>query len=469
MKPVFRALILLLVVVGAGVLVRQIPLAPTTGAPRGLVETGTSLGVLLLGAWLAGIVFASINLPRITGYIAFGVLVGPDVLGVVTRDQTPYLRLVNDLAIAIIALTAGGEIHLEFLKKGARSIASITLIQSVIVLVAVALAAYFAPSALAITDFTDAGDKWMIAAIVAVIAVASSPSVVIAILTETRAKGPLSQTTLASVVAKDLVLIVLFTIVMTLGARHFAEAMSASGSDDDHHQAGVLLTLVHHLGGSVVAGLLTGGLMSWYVHRVKTNMPIFVVLASLGLALLTEQLALEPLIVALVAGMMLRNVWHEETESLFETVEELSLPVYAAFFAFAGSKLELTGIGSILPAAALIVAVRLGATWLGTWLGAKVGRSPEVVGRFGWTGFVSQAGVALALAAIIQRTFGDAEFASILYNLILAMIAMQEILGPILFRWGLTRAGEVEGASARSGDEPTADDALQTPGPRGAP
>ncbi len=451
MKPVFRALVLLIVVVAAGVLVRHLPLAPTSGAPRGLVETGTSLGVLLLGAWLAGLVFASINLPRITGYIAFGVLIGPDVLGVVTRDQTPYLRLVNDLAIAIIALTAGGEIHLDFLKKGARSIASITLVQSAIVLLAVVLAAYFAPGILAITDFTEPSDKWMIAAIVAVIAVASSPSVVIAILTETRAKGPLSQTTLACVVAKDLVLIVLFTIVMTLGARHFADAMSASGDADGHHKSGVLLTLVHHLGGSVVAGLITGGLMSWYVHRIKTNMPIFVVLASLGLALLSEQLALEPLIVALVAGMMLRNVWHEETESLFETIEELSLPVYAAFFAFAGSKLELTGIGSILPAAALIVAVRLGATWLGTWLGAKVGRSPEVVGRLGWTGFVSQAGVALALAAIIQRTFGDAEFASILYNLILAMIAIQEILGPILFRWGLNRAGEIGGAGGAGG------------------
>lgn len=456
MRPVVRSVVLLVTVLAAAVLVRHSPLGGASDAPEGLIETGTSLGVLLLGGWLAGRIFAAINLPRITGYIAFGVLIGPDLLGVITREQTPYLRLVNDLAIAVIALTAGGEIHLDFLKRGARAITSLTLIQSAVVLAAVVLAAFLAPGPFAITGMTEAGDKWMIAAIVAVIAVASSPSVVIAILTETRAKGPLSQTTLACVVAKDLVLIVLFTIVMTLGARHFADALASGG--EAGHKTGVLLTLVHHLGGSVLAGLIAGVLMSWYVHRVRASMPMFVVLASLGLALLSEELALEPLIVALVAGLMMRNVWPHGSESLFETVEELSLPVYAAFFAFAGSKLDLNAIGSILPAALLIVAVRLGATWLGTLLGAKAGAAPPVVAKLGWTGFVSQAGVALALAAIIQRTFGDAEFAATLYNLILAMIAVQEVLGPILFRWALTRAGELEGGRAAASGDSHADD-----------
>src|SRR5690606_15658488 len=136
--------------------------------------------------------------------------------------------------------------------------------------------------------------------------------------------------------------------------------------------SGVLLTLVHHLGGSVLAGVAIGLLMSWYVHRVRTNMPIFVVLASLGLALLSEQLALEPLIVALVAGMMMQNIWPHESESLFEAVEELSLPVYAAFFAFAGAKLELDAVVSLLPVALLIVATRVGAIWISTRVGAIV-------------------------------------------------------------------------------------------------
>ncbi len=444
MKPWLRATILLVTVLAAAMLARLAPLGPENQGPVGLIETGTSLGVLLIAAWLAGRIFAAIGLPRITGYIALGVIVGPDILGIVTEQQSPYLRLVNDLAIVVIALTAGGEIKLDFLKRGARTIVSLTLIQSAVILVAVALAAYFAAGPVRITDFTESADRWMIAAIVAVIAVASSPSVVIAILTETRAKGPLSQTVLASVVAKDLVLIVLFTIAMTIGARHFAEYLSHSKGG---HETGVLLTLVHHLGGSVVAGLIVGLLMSWYVHRIRAKMPIFIVLASLGLALLSEELALEPLIVALVAGMMMQNVWPHESESLFEAVEELSLPVYAAFFAFAGTKLDLDAIGPILPAALLIVAVRVAATWAGTWLGAKVGAAEPTVGKYAWTGFISQAGVALALAAIIQRTFGDAAFAAILYNLILAMIAIQEILGPILLRWGLTRAGEVDGGA----------------------
>src|SRR5690606_29237590 len=133
-KPWLSASILLLVVLLDAVFAGIPSLGPQTEAPPGLVETGASLGVLLLGAWLAGRIFASFGLPRITGYIALGVIVGPDILNIVTLEQSPYLRLVNDLAIVVIALTAGGEIKLDFLRRGARTISSITLVQSAVIL-----------------------------------------------------------------------------------------------------------------------------------------------------------------------------------------------------------------------------------------------------------------------------------------------------------------------------------------------
>jgi Kef-type K+ transport system membrane component KefB len=465
MKPVFRALILLLVVVGAGVLVRQIPLAPTTGAPRGLVETGTSLGVLLLGAWLAGIVFASINLPRITGYIAFGVLVGPDVLGVVTRDQTPYLRLVNDLAIAIIALTAGGEIKLTFLRKFGASLVALCAAHAITIAVVVGAIAFFFQQPLGIADVDSTAAKLAITAIVVSIAVSGSPAVVIAVIGETNARSRFAQIAIASVVCLDLVVIMLFALAMALAGEPLAPYMDDATSE----RASLIPYLAQHIGGSIAVGAALGVVLAIYTHRVRASMPIFVVLSSLGIALGSEALGLEPLIVALIAGMLMRNIWPEETESLFETVEELSLPVYAAFFAFAAVKIELELLSTLWFGALLLVGARCASIYVGVTSAARFLPLDPRERRYAWTAFVSQAGVTLALAAIVQRTFGEAPFATTVYNLILAMIALEEIIGPILFRWGLTRAGELEGASARSGDEPTADDALRAPGPRGAP
>ena len=465
MKPVFRALVLLVVVVAAGALVRWIPIAPSPGAPEGLVETGTSLGVLLLGAWLAGLVFASINLPRITGYIAFGVLVGPDVLGIVTRDQTPYLRLVNDLAIAIIALTAGGEIKLAFLKKFGTSLVALCAAHAALVALVVGAIAYFFQRPLGIADVDSTAARLAITAIVVSIAVSGSPAVVIAVIGETNAKSRFAQIAIACVVCLDLVVIMLFALSMALAGEPLAPYLDETTSE----RAALIPYLAQHIGGSIVVGAVLGVALAIYTHRVHASMPIFVVLSSLGIALGSQALGLEPLIVALVAGMLMRNIWPAETESLFETVEELSLPVYAAFFAFAAVKIDLELLSTLWFAALLLVAARCASIYVGVTGAARFLPLEPVERRCAWTAFVSQAGVTLALAAIVQRTFGDAPFATTVYNLILAMIAIEEIIGPILFRWGLTRAGEAAPPPARSGDASVAEQALEAPGSRGAP
>ena len=120
-----------------------------------LMSTGTGFGVLLLGAWLIGRAAASIKLPKITGYLLFGIVVGPNTAPMVVealnamfgltidpksaptiigKDELDYLKLVNDLAIALIALTAGSEIHLDFVKRMAKTILSVLILQVILIM-----------------------------------------------------------------------------------------------------------------------------------------------------------------------------------------------------------------------------------------------------------------------------------------------------------------------------------------------
>lgn len=71
-----------------------------------------------------------------------------------------------------------------------------------------------------------------------------------------------------------------------------------------------------------------------------------------------------------------------------------------------------------------------------------------VLERYAWTGFISQAGVALGLAVLIRRTFPD--WGGPLQTLVISMIAIHELIGPVLFRWGLDRAGEIEETASRN-------------------
>src|SRR5690625_1330357 len=71
-----------------------------------------AVGFLLLAAVVAGQVTSSLGLPRITGYIVLGLVVGPSVLGIVTEQHVAQLSLIDDIAISLIALSAGGELKI---------------------------------------------------------------------------------------------------------------------------------------------------------------------------------------------------------------------------------------------------------------------------------------------------------------------------------------------------------------------
>ena len=83
---------------------------------------------------------------------------------------------------------------------------------------------------------------------------------------------------------------------------------------------------------------------------------------------------------------------------------------------------------------------RGGLKFLGTFLGAKLAGENRLFQTFGWAGFLSQAGVALGMAIIIERTFP--EWGGTFKAIVLAVIALNQIVGPILLQKFLIRSGE---------------------------
>src|SRR5881394_774567 len=76
-----------------------------------------ALGFLLLAAHLGGDLAKRFRLPRITGLLVTGLLVGPALLGLVRSDEVAALGFVGDAAAALIAFTAGSQLNLEMLRR----------------------------------------------------------------------------------------------------------------------------------------------------------------------------------------------------------------------------------------------------------------------------------------------------------------------------------------------------------------
>ncbi|MHC4975949.1 MAG: cation:proton antiporter [Planctomycetota bacterium] len=393
-----------------------------------MASSTASVGLLLLGAWMFGRIVSNFRLPKISGYLVFGLLVGPGVMGLISKGDMPQLQLINDLAISLIALVAGGEIKLAMVRRSWKSIASVTFAQVVIVFSGVALFSWLVLPRL-VTSMGD-GASWQVALLVGVIAAASSPAAVVAVIAELRAHGRMAQVALSSAVCKDMVVVTMFTIVV---------ALIASGHGDEH--SGLVGLLSKELGLSVVVGAVVGLGMSRFVRKLEDQLPIVVVLACVGIGILGRAAGLEPLLVALVAGLVMENMYPEHSDPVFETLEELSLPVYCVFFAVAGAKINLGDLGSVWMAAVGLVMLRTFLLWSSVTVGARIGGESRETSRWLWTAFVPQAGVSLALVTLASKALGDSSGEEV-FTLVLAAIAIHELVGPILFSIGLTRAGE---------------------------
>lgn len=390
-----------------------------------------ALGCLVIGGVLAGEIAQRLRLPRITGYLVLGIAAGPHALALETARDAGLLRLFEELALGLIALTAGGEFRMKAIRRRLGILLSITASHVVfipgIVGVVVWLLLSLSPSLGAMTRVEAAAS----AAILGVIAVAKSPSTTIAIISELRARGELVETVLGVTILKDLAILLLFTAVSGV-----ATSLVGGGALETGYLAHVALGILCSL---LIGGLL-GGLLGLYVSKVGRLVPLTVLVLALASAQLAQEAGVEHLLVCMAAGFAARNLFPNAAGRFLDGLEQSSTPVYVAFFALVGAGLDLAVFASVwLPAVAYVV-IRLAAVWVTTRIPAALAGSGPAVVRFGWMGFVAQAGLSLGLAARIGRELPG--IGPALATLVVAAVVVNQLIGPLLWARAIRSAGE---------------------------
>ncbi|RLB44574.1 MAG: hypothetical protein DRH30_01185 [Deltaproteobacteria bacterium] len=415
-----------------------------------------AFGFVVLASYTIGGLVAQIRLPHITGYLIAGLVFGHSLAkaltglalpapfdeGILNAEVIEQLSLFDTLAVALIALTAGGELKLEGLKKGFRAISSILAGQ--IVSVGVLVTAFFWLISGAVPYIGLPGIEGLpmaaalaVGAMVASVSLATSPAATIAVIMESRAVGAMTRNVLSVVVLKDVIVVVAFAVATTV----LSQQIGVSALE-----GGIAAYLFQHIVLSILFGaVVVGGLMALYIRYVNQELLIFVVGVVYLVAFIAAELGWDPVLVFLAAGFGVSN-FSKAGHRLIETVERLSLPVYVVFFTLAGAKLHLEELRQVALFAVALAGVRAFAIYSGTMAGARFGKADEATQTFGWMGFVSQAGVSILLAAIIGNTFG--ELGRSLETLIIGSVAINELIGPVLFKMGLTLSGEASSGRA---------------------
>lgn len=395
-----------------------------------------TFGFLILAAYSVGELAVGIRLPKITGYLAAGVLFGPSVLNTVTPEAIDELRPVSSLAIALIAYLAGAELRWDEVRRRGATIVRILTVEMTLGFVALSALLFALGDRLPFLRETSGASRIAFAVLFAAVAIVHSPAVVMALLSETRAGGTAARTTLGVVLVSDVVVVILFSGVLAV----VRGVVPPTGAN----VAGLSLAIiVWELVGAVLIGALLGAAVAAYLRFVKRELVLFAIVVAFFGMVIARLTHVETLLALLTAGFVTENFSrHEDGEAIRHAMERSAAPVFVVFFALAGAEMGLREVGQVWPLLLPIVAVRTAALWAGTRIGVRWAGAPPEARRV-WMGLVPQAGVAIGLAAAIAQAYPVR--GSEMRTLFLAVVAINQVIGPILFRLALTRSGEVAG------------------------
>ncbi len=384
-------------------------------------------------------VFQKIKFPLITGFIITGLIAGSSVLNFITPTAVHDLNFLNEIALAIIAFSAGAELYLDDLRSRLESIKWMTIGQLVITFVLTSIAVFFLADRIPFMTEMNTASKLAVSILFGTIFVARSPSSAIAVINEMRANGPFTKTVMGVTVIKDVLVIVLFAMSFSIAkALINGEEMGISFivilateliiSFSIGYLIGKVLEVPFLLNANSkikgIAIILIGYSVYIFSHYIKANSVIW----------LHHEVILEPLLMTIIGSFVLTNYSKHRIE-FREILEEISPTIYIIFFTLTGASLSFQTLMNVFGIAVALFFLRLFTMFLGGIFGVTAVKDPKKYTFIAWMPYLTQAGVALGLATIVSEEFAvwGHEFETI----IIAIIVINQLVGPPLFKWTL--------------------------------
>ena len=408
-----------------------------------IVSSTLVLGFLLIAAYCFGYVLNQWGLPRITGNLLAGLFLGPYFLKYFNTEVVTDLSFLNSLALAFIAFCAGGEFKIESVRHHLKSILVLLSGVTTIVFFGVSITVLTISEMIPFMAGYNFLTRLAISALFGVIAVARSPSSAIAIISETKAKGDYTNIVLSVTIVMDVVIIILFGIVIS-----FCQVLiSGAGNIDPTF----FLDLLAEIGIALFLGFLLGKSIVFLIQNVKMEFPV--VITAVGFIVIKFShllgdylhevhdigLHLEPLLMCMSAGFTIQN-FSKYGKIFLSKMDGVSLPIYVAFFAITGASINIDILKSGWMLGLVIVLTRTTMIFIGSNISGRLsGDSPRIY-KNTWMGFITQAGVSLGLLTEIVRRFP--EIGIPIQSILIAAITLNQIVGPIAFKFALFKVGE---------------------------
>jgi trehalose 6-phosphate synthase len=268
-------------------------------------------------------------------------------------------------------------------------------------------------------------------ALAASVLVGASPPVTVAVIAESRARGGLTDLATEVVVLMEVAVLLLFTLAQQIS--HLAFNTVADAADLGW---AALWSVV----GSLAFGSLFGALFTIYLRLVGREITVVLLALCAVLTGFGAPLGYEPFLAGLAAGVVVQNAMPATGDVLHDAMGHGAMPVLVLFFAAVGASLHVEAVATIGVFAVGLTLARLAAIRTATAVAARLTGDTLPNAGLVWRALIPAGGASLGLAAAIAMRHPT--WASELQALIVAVVALNQLIGPIIFRASLVQAGE---------------------------
>ena len=388
------------------------------------------IGIAIFGGTIGARIFQRLSIPRIVGYVAIGILLGP-LFGIISERTIHDLEPFNLFALGLIGFLIGGELKRDIFVRFGKQVFSILLFEG--------LAACLLVGAMSfgiMYYFADWKTALAVAVVFGAICAATDPASTMNVLWEYKARGPLTSMLTAIVALDDALALVLYTICVSTAAVVIG-----------HGETGLLPALLrsfYEIVGSLVIGVAAGFVLNGILNR--TEEPERVLIFSISSALLIIGVAitreLDVIISSMALGVTLTNIGSKRVLSSFALVHRFAAPVYVLFFVLVGARLNVSNMGLQvgLLVAAYVVGSIVGKT-SGAWWGSKRSRTVPTIRKYLGFCLYQQGTIAIALLLMATSRF-EGQVRDTMLSVIIAGVFVLQLAGPMFVKIGLKKAGE---------------------------
>lgn len=409
------------------------------------MSTLLSVSVAILAGLLMTRIVKPLKLPDVTAYLVAGVLIGPyclgamhiNGLGFVSADAVSSLSLISEVALGFIAFSIGNEFRLEDLKATGHQAAVIGVFQALTATLLVdlsLLAVHFVmPEKLSAAQVLTLG----------AIATATAPAATLMVVRQYKAKGPLTSLLLPIVALDDAVGLVAFAVSFGIAKTLVSDTVNL---------VSILVDPLVEIAGSLVLGAVMGWLLTqleklFHSNTNRLNLTIAFVFLTASLAMLEFKVGpvtvgFSSLLVCMMLGTVFCNLC-PLSHDLMGAADKWTSPLFALFFVISGAELELNVFTdlAIVCIGVVYILFRSAGKYIGAYISAKWTHcAPQICKYLGIT-LLPQAGVALGMCTTAMQLGEDGR---LIRNITLFSVLVYELVGPILTRQALTKAGDIQ-------------------------